>query len=276
VDPAIGLVTGPDGASESAAPGRRRPLLLAALAALLLIGAWALVDRRSVQDDASATPRAKSVAVLPFLPLAEEHREPALEIGMADTLIGRLSGIRQLVVRPIALVRRYNRPDRDPLQVGQDLGVDAVVEGSLQRSGEVLRVNVRLLRVADGAALWAGSFDEEFSNIFAVQDSMCSRIAEALALQLGPEELQGLGRGGTANAAAYEAYLKGRFHFSRLTPAEMQASIDYFGEAVAIDPAYAQAWARPATLRRQYLRDGPASVLPGQSGPPGRGRNGAR
>ena len=186
--------------------------------------------------------QSRSIAVLPFLPLVEEQREPVLELGMADTLITRLSGIRDLVVRPVNAVRRYGNLDRDALQAGRELGVAGVVDGSIQRYGETVRVSARLLQVADGKTLWADSFDEPFSGIFAVQDNICERISDALSLHLGPQERISLVQGGTSSTEAYERYLMGRYHLAQLTPPEMLASVGYFEEAVALDPDYALAW----------------------------------
>ena len=184
----------------------------------------------------------RAIAVLPFLPLVAEHRDLALELGMADTLIARLSGIRKLIVRPIASVRKYVDVEQNSLQAGRELGVESILEGSIQRWGDTIRVTVRLMQVATGAALWAGTFDEKFSNIFAVQDAIAERVVAALALQLGHAEKQHLTRRHTDNAEVYELYLKGRFHLFRLTPPEMQTGIAYFQQAIAIDPAYAQAY----------------------------------
>ena len=188
----------------------------------------------------NATTRA--MAVLPFLPLVAEHRDLALELGMADTLIARLSGIRQLIVRPIGSVRRYVDVEQNSLQAGRELGVESILEGSIQRWGDTIRVTVRLMQVATGAALWAGTFDEKFSNIFAVQDAIAERVVAALALQLGREEKQHLARRHTDNAEVYELYLQGRFHLFRLTPPEMHTGVAYFQQAIAIDPAYAEAY----------------------------------
>jgi DNA-binding winged helix-turn-helix (wHTH) protein/TolB-like protein len=146
---------------ESATPpvrGHRRPFATGLLAAaLVFIGAWAILEWRDGTDTPPVTPGTDIVAVLPFLPLVEESRDLALELGMADTLIARLSGTRQIVVRPISSVRRYANLERDALRAGRELGADAIVDGSIQRSEEGLRVTARLLRVADGAVLWADS-----------------------------------------------------------------------------------------------------------------------
>jgi DNA-binding winged helix-turn-helix (wHTH) protein/tetratricopeptide (TPR) repeat protein len=201
----------------------------------------------------------KAVAVLPFMPLVEEHRDAALELGMADTLITRLSGIREVVVRPISSVRKYVDVDQDPLLAGHQLGVESVLEGSIQRWGDSIRVTVRLMNVSTGAALWAGTFDEKFTNIFFVQDAIATKVVDALALQLGYEEKRRLTRRYTENAEAYELYLKGSYHVNRLTPPEMQKGISYFYQATAIDPSYALAY---LGLANAFLRIPVAGEMP--------------
>jgi TolB-like protein/Flp pilus assembly protein TadD len=225
-------------------PHPRRGLSIWPFAAVLILAAagWAAFKLGSATDTRSDVPQSQIIAVLPFLPLVEEERDPALEFGMADTLITRLSEIGQLTVRPISSVRWFDKLDRDALEAGRQLGVDAVVDGSIQRAGEDIRVTVRLLRVADGAALWTDTFNERFSGIFAVQDAISEHISTALALQLGQQEREVLTRAGTANTEAYRLYLQGRFHLARLTAADLQASVGYFRQAVALDPGYAQAW----------------------------------
>ena len=161
---------------------------------------------------------------------------------MADTLIAKLSSIRKIIVRPISSVRKYVDVDQNPLAAGQELGVESVLEGSIQRWGDSIRVTVRLMKVSTGAALWAGTFDEKFTDIFAVQDAIAERVAGALALQLGYEERQRLTRRYTENAEAYELYLKGRYHVNKLTPPDMQTGISYFQQAIEIDPSYALAY----------------------------------
>jgi len=210
-------------------------------ALLVILLAWRVVLWKISGPDHPA-PELQTIAVLPFLPLVETQSDPSLELGMADTLINQLSEIRQLTVRPVAAVRAFGEIERDALQAGRALGADAVVDGSIQRSDTAVRVSVRLLQVADGATLWVGTFDEPLTNIFALQDDISTRIAEALAIELAPQDELNLSRGGTANTEAYLLYIKGRLHFIRLTPPEMQESITYFREAVALDPEYAQAW----------------------------------
>lgn len=185
----------------------------------------------------------KTLAVLPFRSLVVEYREEVLEMGMADTLISRLGNNRKIVVRPISLVRKYNGLEQDVMQAGRALAVDSVLDGSIQRWGENIRVNIRLIKTADGASLWTGTFDEKFTDIFVVQDAIANKVAAALALQLGGEEQKYLTRRYTENVEAYQFYLKGRFHWNKRAPQDLLKAIEHFEQAIALDPSYALAFA---------------------------------
>jgi TolB-like protein/DNA-binding winged helix-turn-helix (wHTH) protein/Tfp pilus assembly protein PilF len=220
----------------------RRNLTRAGWAVLLLVitfSGWYLF--RAEQNVEAGVPQALNIAVLPFLPLVSEQRDAPLELGMADTLITRLSTLSQIVVRPINSVRGFSNLDRDAIELGKRLQVGAVVDGTIQRFGDELRVTARLLRVEDGTALWADSFNAEFSQVFSVQDQICEQIAASLAPQLQPSFSNSYAAG-TNNTAAYELFLKGRYHLALLTRPDLQASLDYFQQAVTLDPNYAHAW----------------------------------
>jgi TolB-like protein/DNA-binding winged helix-turn-helix (wHTH) protein/Flp pilus assembly protein TadD len=229
---------------EAAPPQRRdwRPFA-GVLAVVMLLGAsWSALDGRGGTNGAAPSPRTEILAVLPFLPLVEGERDPVLEFGLADTLITRLSGMEQIIVRPMSSVRQYADMHRDAARAGRELGADVVIEGTLQRAGQGLRVTARLLRASDGAALWAGSFQDQSSSLFAVQDAICERIAAALAQEFGQETQPRPARLGTADAEAYGHYLEGRHSFARFTLADMRSSIEHFRRAVSRDPDYAHAW----------------------------------
>lgn len=224
------------------APRQRRLIALAAAVLIVLVSGWAVFWWQADPGPAVPSARANSVAVLPFLPLVADDRDPVMELGMADTLATRLSGIRELVVRPMSSTRSYADLDRDALKAGRQLRVDAVVDGNLQRSGDTLRVAVRVLRVTDGKSLWAETINAPFSSVFEVQDEISTQIADALALQLGRDDRQLMTKGTTANTAAYQHYLQGRYEFARFTPASMRDSVEHFQAAVELDPEYTQAW----------------------------------
>jgi DNA-binding winged helix-turn-helix (wHTH) protein/Tfp pilus assembly protein PilF len=197
------------------------------------------VNRLKPAIMASSAESIPSIAVLPFQPLARNNRDESLEIGMADTLIARLSGIRDVVVRPMSSVRKYADLKQDVLAAGRELGVDSVLEGSLQHQGNRVRVTVRLLNVSNGASLWAGTFDEEMTDIFALQDAISERVAQALSLELSKEDKTRLVKHDTQSTKAYQHYLKGRYYWWKNSPEEYSKSRDYFHLAVEEDPSYA-------------------------------------
>jgi serine/threonine-protein kinase len=215
----------------------------------ILSAAIALVVWLATTRGPSAGP-VRTIAVLPFKPLLAAEHDEALELGMADTLITRLSASRELVVRPLSSIRKYSALDTDPLAAGRELAVDYVLDGSIHRSGDDLRVTARLMRVADGTAVWAGQMDERVTSVFAVQDAIAAQAVETLALRLTTEERLRLNRRGTENAEAYRLYLLGRLHAGRLTRPELYLSIDYLQQAARIDPGYALAYAALAEAWR--------------------------
>src|SRR6185503_9167334 len=193
-------------------PASRRRLFLACVAALGLAATGWWIWRLASAADARVAAPAATVAVLPFKPLAAEGRDDLLEVGMADSLITRLSTVPGLVVRSIGSVRRYAGAEQDPLRAAQDLDVAWIVDGSLQRRGDQLRVNARLLRTSDGSAAWSGSFDEKFTGVFDMQDLISTRVMQALAPRLAAGAAAApVGRltdvGGTRNTDAYQLYL---------------------------------------------------------------------
>ena len=214
----------------------RKPLVIA-LAIMVALIAGSLLWARFSRDD-----QVRSIAVLPFRPLVAENRDEVLELGMADTLIAHLSRSSQSVVLPLSSVRKYGGLNQDSMQAGRELGTDAVLEGNIQRWGTKIRVNVRLIRVEDGAAVWSGTFDEDFKDIFSVQEAISRRVVSEMVVQSGGEPAIGKDQG-TTNATAYEYFLKGRYHVFKITRTDNQKAISYFEKAIELDPAYALAYA---------------------------------
>jgi TolB-like protein/Flp pilus assembly protein TadD len=184
----------------------------------------------------------KIIAVLPFKPLLAASRDESLEIGMADTLITKLGSLRHIIVRPVSAVRRYAALEQDPIAAGREQGVDSVLDGSVQKSGERIRVTVRLLSVADGQQLWADKFEEKFTDIFSVQDSISERVAAALAVTLTGADKKQLTKRYTESAEAYQLYLQGRYYATKYTPEATKKAIASFDKAIALDPKYALAY----------------------------------
>jgi TolB-like protein len=185
----------------------------------------------------AAAPR--SLAVLPFRSLGGDEADDALGLGMADALITRLAGTGRVAVRPTGTIRRFAGLDVDPSDAGRQLGVDAVLDGRLQRSGTRLRLTLQLVPTTGGAPLWAERFDEEMTHLFAVEDKVAERVAVSLVAELSPEERQRLGRRQTESLGAYQAYCRGRFFWGRFSRPWVEKAMLSFHEATALDPRYA-------------------------------------
>lgn len=207
-------------------------------------GASARVDSRqeSGADQYISGVMLRGIAVLPFKPIDDNQRDPYLELGIADALITRLSSLTQIVVRPTSAVRKYASPEVDIRQAGRELQVECVLEGSIQKLGDRVRITAQLVTVADGRSLWAGQFDEDFTDIFAVEDSISERVATALALKLTTGERDRLTKHYTENVGAYQAYLKGRYFLTKRTTQWLKKGVDCFQEAIEADAEYAMAY----------------------------------
>lgn len=219
---------------------RRKNLLgflLLAVTVALVCYFW-IASRRAKVDDGAAF---KSIAVLPFR-ILDGDTDEYLGIGMADALITRLSGLKRVSVRPTSAVLKYSRSGVDPAASGRELEVDAVLEGSIRKAGDTVRVTVQLVSVQSGAQLWASKFDEKASDVFTVEDRVSARVSEALTLNLTGDEKMRLARRHTENTEAYQAYLRGRFFWARDRPDMLRKAIEYFQQAIKIDPDYALAY----------------------------------
>jgi len=208
--------------------------------------------RVAISETADQQPRLQSMAVLPFTPVGLEGGDEYLALGLADALITRLSSLRQVVLRPTSAVRSYaDQQANSVIEVGRSLRVDAVLEGTIRRFGERVRVTVQLVDVADGRPIWAEKFDESFTDILSIEDKISAQVASALASTLTPEEKQRLARRHTENPAAYQLYLEGRIHAGSWTADGFAKAIDCYEEAVQHDPGYALAhcgWAEALAL----------------------------
>jgi DNA-binding winged helix-turn-helix (wHTH) protein/TolB-like protein/tetratricopeptide (TPR) repeat protein len=242
----------PEQTSPLQAGSRRRKLLIGGAAIAALgggLGVWWLARWRDEPPAGGGQPL-QMLAVLPFKPLVQEQRDEVLEVGMADSLIARLSTVPGLVVRSIGSARRYGGPTQDPLVAARELEVDWIVDGTVQRWGDQVRVTARLLR-ADGTARWSGSFDEKFTSVFDVQAMIADRVAGVLAPRLGARDRQGHGSGGTHNADAYQLYLAARHAAQTLRPSGLAKSVVFYKKAIALDPNYARAYAGLAETYRR-------------------------
>jgi TolB-like protein len=223
-----------------------RPLVAAILMMGIAFVVWLLIHRGGKGPASPALAAifpGKSVAILPFKPLVTNNRDEVLEAGMADTLIAKRSTNREMIVPSLASARKYEDQTQDSVATGRVLGVNSVLEGNLQKSGDRIRVTARLIRVADGRSLWSGTFDEKFTDVFQVEDAIAEKVAAALQLRLSDEDRQRLTKRYTENTDAYQLYLKGRFYWNKYTEEGWRKSIEFFQQAAAKDPNYALAYA---------------------------------
>jgi len=222
----------------------RLNLYIAAVAACVLIGAlitlgYRLRHRAAVSEGLAG----KSIAVLPFKTIGGDSENELLGLGMADAVIIRLSRLEELTVLPTGSVFKYTDRDKDAISIGKELGVDAVLDGTVQRQGDLVRVTAQLIRVSDGKTLWSMKHDERQSSIFAMQDSLSQQLAVSLIPEISAKRKQSLWVKPTANAEAYQSYLLGMHFWNRRTKESLEKAIQYLEAAVQKDPNFAQAHA---------------------------------
>jgi DNA-binding winged helix-turn-helix (wHTH) protein/TolB-like protein len=234
------------------------------LSAIIIGGVYFWKTKTFEQKDTlgvSAEGRVRSLAVLPFKPLGSERNDEFLGLGVADALIIKLSNFEQFSVRPTSSVIKYAGREYDAQSAGRELGVDTVLDGTLQHAGERVRVTVTLLSIRDGKMLWSGNFDEKFTDIFALQDSISERVANVLQLQLTTAKQSQLNKRFTKNAEAYRYYTMGLYFWNKRTKEGLTKAIDYFQKATETDPDYALAYAMLADTYNLTLYYG-YNILP--------------
>ncbi len=207
----------------------------------------------------------KSLAVLPFkfmnLIPNEDTGDKFLGLGLADALIARLSKVRRFVVRPTSSILPFRENLSDPIQAGKDLNVDYILDGSIKKAKDRLRVTVQLLNVAENATVWATSIDETLADVFSLEDTLSNKVIEVLLPQLTGSEREEFSRRGTNSPEAFEQYLRGRYYFNSFTEDGFAKAFVSFHEAIATDPNYAHAYAGTADY---YNWLGIFGVLPPQ------------
>jgi eukaryotic-like serine/threonine-protein kinase len=223
---------------------RRQRLLVAA--ALLVLAAVALVASRSLlarRGNSSTDPPAKttSVAVLPFRNLARDSSDEYLSDGITEDLINALGRVPNLRVVARTSAFSFKGKSEDIRQVGARLGVGAVVEGSLRRIGDTLRVTAQLVNIADGYQLWSGRYDRPSGELLAIEDEMSRAILGVLSPQAVPALASSSARGRTQNPEAYKYVLRANHHMGKLTERDFRAALRLYDSAIGLDPTSALA-----------------------------------
>lgn len=225
---------------EHAAPamGRRswRMAAAALVVAVAALAAWRLLTPSADRD------AVRSLAVMPFVSLGPEQDAAYLETGMADAIITRLAQLGHLRVPSTATVRYFATKKIAPLDAARQMGVDAVLTGTLQRDEDRIRITVQVTRVADGTPVWSERFDERFTGIFSLQDAITELIASRLRLDIGPGALTRVRRRMPVNTQAYEAYLRGRELWAQRNAPNIRTAIALYEQAIEADPNFALAY----------------------------------
>jgi TolB-like protein len=214
-------------------PSVRRHAIAAAVTCAVLIAAvfaWRIEH---------AKPAVSSLLVMPFHSLSSDPDQTHLEAGLADAVITRLAGFSQLRVPPFAAVK----PAEDPFEAARRLGVDTVLTGTVDREGAELRVTAQLARTADRTQIWASRFDELFTDILTVEDTIAGRIASNLLTDMPSKGRETLKHRETENVQAYDLYLRAREQWARRTPESIRVAIRMYQDAIALDPRFSLAYA---------------------------------
>jgi TolB-like protein/class 3 adenylate cyclase/Flp pilus assembly protein TadD len=230
-------------AASRPAPTFRRKHVLTAAAAFLTAASGLVVWFYSRQANVTTLPPEKSVAVLPFENLSEEKGNAYFADGIQEEILTRLAKIADLKVISRTSTQQFQSKPANLSEIAKQLGVANILEGSVQRSADQVRVNVQLINAATDAHLWADTFDRKLTDIFAVESDIATTIAETLQAKLTGAEKTAVAKRPTANTEAYELYLKGRFFWNKRTGADLRTAIDYFNQAIGKDPSYALAYA---------------------------------
>jgi TolB-like protein/Tfp pilus assembly protein PilF len=238
--------------TENASPDESRPsslrkfATLLAVIALLAAGllAFQLLRPRSASNSPIAQgPESKSIAVLPFTSLSEDKTNAYFADGIQDEILTRLSKISALKVISRTSTQQYQSKPTNLGEIAKQLGVTHILEGSVQKSGESVRVNVQLIKADADSHLWAETYDRKLTDIFAVETEVAQRIADSLEAKLTGSEKAAINHIGTKIPAAYDAFLRGIALRPSQSTEDNERLIQFMRQAVALDPNYAEAWA---------------------------------
>jgi TolB-like protein len=190
----------------------------------------------------SSGPPAKSIAVLPFDNLSRDPDNAYFAEGVQDEILTRLAKVADLKVISRTSTQRFKSVPSDLREIAKQLGVANILEGSVQKANDQVRVNVQLIDALTDAHLWAEIYDRKLTDIFAAESDIAKTIAETLQAKLSGSEKTAISKAPTSNPEAYELYLKGRFFWNKRTGADLRKGVDYFNQAIAKDPNYALAY----------------------------------
>jgi TolB-like protein/Tfp pilus assembly protein PilF len=226
--------------------------------------AW-VVDSGVLNTKHAASPDAASIAVLPFVDMSPGKDQEYFADGMSEEVLNLLSQLPQLHVMARTSSFSFKGKDVDIATVARTLNVAHVLEGSVRKSGDTVRITAQLIRASDSSHLWSQTYDRKLTDVFKVQDEIAGAVVAALQVKLMPAEQKRLAATPTVNAEAYDAYLKGLYHLYKLSPEGLDTAEHYFELVLAKDPGYARAHAGIALLwmaRNQMGLTSPAEGVP--------------
>lgn len=239
---------------------RTIPLILAAVLVTAAVGGWFLL--RDNADEAVAVPiidqqlasvavdkpiQGNSIAVLPFVNLSNDPEQAYFSDGLAEDILNGLARVSQVRVMARATSFQFKGDNIDPMEIGRRLGVTHVLEGSVRKSGDRIRVNVQMASTSDGAQLWSNRFEREFVDIFKVQDEITSGVLNILLDHFEPRSVI---VDKTSSTDAYNALLTSRYYFERL---QFQQAVDEAELAIALDPEYGTAYSQLAQIKSFFV-----------------------
>lgn len=233
--------------NQKPAISRQAWVIAVALVALVAIGllSFTLLTRNS----RTATPTTSGIQSLAVLPISNLSGDPSQDYfadGMTETLIAGLSKVAALRVTSRTSVMQFKGSSTPLPQIASELGVEAVVEGSVQRFGDTMRVNVRLIDAPTEQQLWSGEYSRDLRDVLTVQNEIARAVTQAIQIKLTPQEQSRLTKARPINPQAYDDFLRGRYYLNRQTKTDNETAIQSLNRAVASDPEFAGAWAELA------------------------------
>ena len=224
---------------------QRKKLPVAAAAAVILFlslaGVWIWTQSKRSTITPASVPATKSVAVLPFVNMSPEKENEYLSDGITEDLCTALTQVKGLHVPARTSSFAFKGKTEDIRKIGEQLNVATVLEGSVSKAGNKLRITAQLISVADGFHLWAANYDRDMTDILEIRSEISRQVVDALKVQLGMEETERLAKKPTETSQAYETYLLGRYELNKFTESGFSKGVEHFKHAIELDPSFALA-----------------------------------
>ena len=243
-----------------------KKLFIPAIVVVALVIAAVIIWQVLPQKEVAAIPSDKPfIAVLPFVDLSPQKDQEYFCDGMADEIRAKLSRLENWKVISRTSVMRYKSTDKDIKQIGQELDVATILEGSVRKERDSIRVIATLINIADSSQIWSETYDQKLKSVFVIQNDIAEKIANALEMRLSPEDKELLQKKPTENLEAYNLYLQGRWFWNKRTDEGLKKAIEYFDQVIEVDSNYAQAYSGLAdsyTLLSEYGSLPPKQAFP--------------